>query len=154
MTKTEQVKKKDFDPTKMGKEENCFSDVNQSVKKYFGNVESYIPQYFESVAELQQQYFQVCENLIKTNLSLQQEFTTNTGLKTFYPEFFQQYFHDQSHFIELVREGGETMTLKNIELFKQFAKIWNENAKKNTDFNKNLVESWAPVVKAARKEEQ
>ena len=150
MVKTE-VKTKDFDPTKLGKREDYFSDVNQSIKKYFGNVENYIPQYFESIAELQQQYFQVCENLIKTNLSLQQEFTSKTGLKTYYPEFFHQYLHDQSHITELVREGGETMTLKNIELFKQFAKIWNENAKKNTDLKKNLIESWSAVIKDTRK---
>ena len=119
-----------------------FSVCKQNVSRCFDETEKNVAQYLQAVTNLQQEYATACKNTIENAITMQQEYSSRTGLSTNVPPSYLKAVNDAAE--EVVKTGSvqSKAVLATIDAVRQNIKTFNENARAFSDMNANILQSW------------
>lgn len=119
-----------------------FSVYKQNVNRCFDEAEKNVAQCLQAVTNLQQEYATACKNTIENAISMQQEYTSRTGLSTNVPSAYFKIVNDATE--EIVKTGSvqSKAVLATIDAIRQNVKTFNDNTKAFSDMNANILQSW------------
>ena len=119
-----------------------FAIYQQSIDKYFTQVEQTVSHYFQALTDLQEEYIHAWRNVIKANLTLQNEFATKSGFDMTVPEESQQTIRNITDEFLKTRSVRDQMVIATIEVAKKNIKTFSDNASAFTDLNRDIMQSW------------
>ncbi|KAF6244392.1 hypothetical protein [Nitrosopumilus sp. b2] len=112
-------------------------------KKYFLELEQNVPHIQQTLFDLQNEYYKVWKNFVNSNLSLQKEFLTTSGLDSKLPDATKDIIENIADETIQFRSILHKITISNIEYGKNYAKKLNDNADAFVDLNRKITQYWA-----------
>lgn len=121
---------------------NDFEMIEKINKKYFVQIEQNVPHIQQTLFDLQNEYYKVWKNYVNSNLSLQKEFLTRSGLDSKLPDETKKIIENMSD--DLIKFGSmlHKLIIANIERGKSYAKTLSENTDTFVDLNRKIAQYW------------
>ena len=121
---------------------DAYTMYKQNVQKYFENISKFTPQYFQAATDLQKECMSTCEKTITASISVQQEFTKKSGMKTDIPDSAKTAIVDTNKQIVQASTINNQLVKTTIDATVQNIKTFNDNVNAFADLNKNIIQSW------------
>lgn len=121
-----------------------FEKINQ---KYFLEIEQNVPHIQQTLFDLQNEYYKLWKNYVNSQLSLQKEFFSKSGLDYSFPDTAKDIIENISDETIKFRSILHKMAVTNIEQNKNYAKTLNDNSKTFVDMNRKLIDNWISMFK-------
>ena len=121
---------------------DAYTMYKQNVQKYFENISKFTPQYFQAATDLQKECMSTCEKTITASISVQQEFTKKSGMKTDIPDSAKTAIVDTNKQIVQASTINNQLVKTTIDATVQNFKTFNDNVNAFADLNKNIIQSW------------
>ena len=121
---------------------DAYTMYKQNVQKYFENISKFTPQYFQAATDLQKECMSTCEKTITASISMQQEFTKKSGMKTDIPDSAKTAIVDTNKQIVQASTINNQLVKTTIDATVQNIKTFNDNVNAFADLNKNIIQSW------------
>jgi hypothetical protein len=119
-----------------------FGVYQQNTDKYFADVERTTSKYFQAFHELQNEYVSAWKSIIRTNLSLQNEFVTKSGFDMNMPEASQKIIQNITDEILKIRSIRDQITISAIDATKNNIKSFSDSIISFADLNREIMQSW------------
>ena len=121
-------------------ENKNFEILDKLNNKYFTELESSVPHIQQTLFDLQNECYKIWRNAITANTSLYKEFLSDSGLN--FPKNAQDIVESMSEEALKFRAIYNKLAILNIELIKNIAKTWNDNAEGFADLNRKIIHYW------------
>ena len=116
---------------------NVFGVYQEIINNVFTTIHKEVSKFYQDITDLQQQYIQSFENMIKTGMSIQQEFTNKAGINTNIPDAVLIDIKDTDGEIKKIHSFQTQMVQTVMDATKQRVNTFNENVKSFADFKVN-----------------
>ncbi len=118
---------------------DIFEVSNKNIARFFNEIEKYSPKYHQSVAKLQQDYIDAWKTVIKSAISLEQEYAINAGYKIQVPDSVLRTIRDITDFSIQAYAQQNKINVDTSEATKQAFKTFNQNTKSFATLNKEIM---------------
>lgn len=125
--------------------ENDFDVFDKISKKYFSEIEHSVPHIQQVLFDLQNEYYKTWKNAVNSNISLQKEFLTTSGLNQDLSDSVKTVIETMGEEAVKYREYSNKMILANIESAKKNVKTLNDSADIFVDLNQKIMHYWLSV---------
>lgn len=124
------------------KTKDVFTTYQGMVDKVFTNINQTVPKYYQFITDAQQEVFKTLEENVTSAIKLQKEMATKGGLPTSVPDANLRLMKDSTEsYIKLATIGNQVV-LAAVAAAQQTVKTGNENAKAITDLSQDITRSW------------
>jgi len=131
---------------------DIYSIFQDSITRYFGEIKGNTADYLQAVTNLQQEIIKSREINAKNAISLQKTISEQLGINS----------NNSDGVMKLAKSLGEQATkswnlqnqlmLKSLETLSKNIEAFNKNSASFEEINKNLINSWASIIKQAAKD--
>ena len=136
--------------SQQGKESNkvksAFNMIEKNTDAYLLDIESHVPHIQQILFDLQNEYYKAWKSTIRTNISLQKQFTENWGLNKEISDKSWEIFEYMHEEIKKSRAMNHKLLVSAIEINKKNIKTWNQNIDNFSEFNKKTMEFWTSLL--------
>ncbi len=119
-----------------------YSVCKQNVNRCFDEAEKNVAQYLQAVTNLQQEFATACKNTIENTITMQQEYTSRTGLSTNLPAAYLKAVNDAAEEIVKTSSVQNKAILAAIDATRQNVKTFNDNTRAFSDMHANILQTW------------
>ncbi|MXX21270.1 MAG: hypothetical protein F4Y82_02260 [Cenarchaeum sp. SB0665_bin_23] len=124
------------------KTKDVFTTYQDMVDKVFTNINQTVPKYYQFITDAQQEVFKTLEENVTSAIKLQKEMATKGGLPTSAPDSNLRLMKDSTEsYIKLATIGNQ-LVLAAVAAAQQTVKTGNENVKAITDLSQDVTRSW------------
>jgi len=131
--------------------QDMYSVFQNSINRYFSEIKGNTADYLQAVTNLQQEIIQARENNAKNAISLQKTISDQLGINSI----------NSDGALKLAKSLGEQTTkswnlqnqlmIKSLETLSKNIEAFNKNSASFEEINKNLINSWADIIKHTAK---
>jgi len=119
--------------------------IEKISKKYFSEIEYYVPHLQQSLFDFQNEFCDTWKNFVNSNISLYNNFGTQSGLNSILSKPSQKLIEDINNEIIQYRSMYHKIIIKSIESGKENVKVWNDNAKIIDELNEKAIKFWSDM---------
>ncbi len=136
---------------KIPTENKTFEVFQQSIDKYFKNVSANTASYLQSVSDLQLEIIESRKKNAKSVMLLQNYLTRKTNSDVKLPDESLQIVSDFTEQTNKAWNFQNQLMIKSLEALSKNIQAFNENSDAFAGMNKELIESWASIIKERTK---
>jgi len=136
---------------KISTENKTFEVFQQSIDKYFKNVSVNTASYLQSVSDLQLEIIESRKKNAKSVMLLQNYLTRKTNSDVKLPDESLQIVTDFTEQTNKAWNFQNQLMIKSLEALSKNIQAFNENSDAFAGMNKELIESWASIIKERTK---
>lgn len=136
---------------KISTENKTFEVFQQSIDKYFKNVSANTASYLQSVSDLQLEIIESRKKNAKSVMLLQNYLTRKTNSDVKLPDESLQIVSDFTEQTNKAWNFQNQLMIKSLEALSKNIQAFNENSDAFAGMNKELIESWASIIKERTK---
>jgi len=132
--------------------QDMYSVFQNSINRYFNEIKGNTADYLQAVTDLQQEIIESRERHAKNTIALQKTISEQLGTNPY----------NSDGAIELAESLGEQaakswnlqnqLMIKSLDTLSKNIKAFNKNSESFEEINKNLINSWASIIKQTAKE--
>ena len=119
--------------------------IEKISKKYFSEIEYYVPHLQQSLFDFQNEYYKTWKNFVNSNISLYNNFGTQSGLNSILSKPSQKLIEDINNEIIQYRSMYHKIIIKSIESGKENTTVWNEYVKLLDEQNEKILQFWSSI---------
>jgi len=131
--------------SKIQETKDVFGIYEQNINSSFATINREVPKYHQSVTDLQQQCIQICENTMKSFLTVPKEIVNKAGINATIPDAVLNTIRDTNDGINKVYSVQNQIVQTALDAAKQNIRTFNDNVKSFADLNKNIIHFWISV---------
>ena len=133
---------------------NYFEIFQKSIDDYFKNVSKNTAAYLQSISDLQQEIIESRKKTAESILVFQKFLTEKAKTKSKIPDISAQIISDMAIQTNNAWSFQNQLLTRSIDTLSQHIRAFNENSETLTEMNKELIKSWAQIIKDAQKKSQ
>jgi hypothetical protein len=135
-------------------ENKTYEVFQQSIDKYFKNVSVNTANYLQSVSDLQLEIIESRKKNAKSVILLQTYLTRKTNSDVKLPEESLQIVADFTEQTNKAWNFQNQLMIKSLEALSKNIQAFNENSDAFAGMNKELIKSWASIIKERTKNKE
>jgi len=131
---------------------DIYSVCESSISKYFSEVKENTAAYIQAVTDLQNEIIESRKNNASNAIMLQKTATDKMGLK---PEIPDTMLKISESFAEQAAKAfslQNMLLLRSLDTLTKSIEAYNKNSKSFEDINRELIDSWASIIKQSTKQ--